>query len=383
METVATPVEAESAPTDAAPQAAKRSRGGRRLLAAALLVALLMAVAGGAFAFANASLSSRYSPGRALLDYFAAQKRGDAAGMMANATFLRPAGSSDDLFQRAAVAAMLQIPQNSDVSDVRILSSTSVDSSASNVRVSMTWAGASRVAVYSVRKDLRETHYLLYNTWRVEVPYATIAISLPNQAGLVTVDGIFVPTSSSSPNSIPAIEGFHTVAMIATSFYEREAKSVDGVDANPTLTFVGSVRSDAKAAIAAMVSAWFVACDAAKYWCPNHTYTAPNDGYRWYLTLPGYGKVYYTAYAYTIDPDLTSSMKIVVSDHLGQAKASGTCAATLTVDGSQTYAFTGRGLLMSPSRAVAGETPQVRGIAPRPEPDLALTSWISFRAGRR
>ena len=130
METVATPVEAESAPTDAAPQAAKGSRGGRRLLAAALLVALLMAVAGGAFAFANASLSSRYSPGRALLDYFAAQKRGDAAGMMANATFLRPAGSSDDLFQRAAVAAMLQIPQNSDVSDVRILSSASVDSSA-------------------------------------------------------------------------------------------------------------------------------------------------------------------------------------------------------------------------------------------------------------
>ncbi|TME21163.1 MAG: hypothetical protein E6I67_08450, partial [Chloroflexi bacterium] len=80
MEAVATPVEAKSAPTDAAPQAAKGSRGGRRLLAAALLVALLMAVAGGAFAFANASLSSRYSPGRALLDYFAAQKRGDAAG---------------------------------------------------------------------------------------------------------------------------------------------------------------------------------------------------------------------------------------------------------------------------------------------------------------
>jgi len=61
METVATPVEARSAPTDAAPQAAKGSRGGRRLLAAALLVALLMAVAGGASAFANASLSSSQS----------------------------------------------------------------------------------------------------------------------------------------------------------------------------------------------------------------------------------------------------------------------------------------------------------------------------------
>src|SRR5438874_5805035 len=170
METVATPVEPESAPTDAAPQAAKRSRGGRRLLAAALLVALLMAVAGGAFAFANASLSSRYSPGRALLDYFAAQKRGDASGMMANATFLRPAGSSDDLFQRAAVAAMLQIPQNSDVSDVRILSSTSVDSSATNVRVSMTWAGASRVD----RKSTR------LNSSHVEISYAVFCLKKKN-----------------------------------------------------------------------------------------------------------------------------------------------------------------------------------------------------------
>jgi len=328
----------ETVQPNVAPQVTKRSRGRWRLVAGVLVLLLLVAFAGLAV-FANETLSSRYSPARATLDYFAAQKRADASGMMANATFLRADGSDTVLFGKDAVAAMLLLPPNTDIRDVKVLSSESVDSSTAWVKLSMTWAGVGRTATYTVRKDPKQPRYVLYNAWRVDVPYSTITVTMPAHAGPVTVDGVF-GRSGDTTGPIPVIEGYHQVTMVGTAFYDRDVKVANAVDASPTVAFAPAVSASAKSSVANMVQGWFLRCDASAHnWCPNHTYNKP-DARDWYWNLPGYGQVYYSTYSYTIDPDLLSGMTIVVTD-TSTAKANGTCKATLTIDGSSTYKFTG------------------------------------------
>ncbi len=330
---VAVPVQPEIAP-----QVARRARRGRRLLAGVLVVLLLAAFAGLAV-YGNETLSTRYSPGRATLDYFAAQKRADAAGMMANANFLRADGSDPILFGKDAVASMLLLPPNSDIRDVKVLSSESIDSSTARIKLSMTWAGVGRTAIYTVRKDPKQPRYVLYNAWRVDVPYSTITVTMPAHAGPVTVDGVFGRSGDTS-GPIAVIEGYHQVTMVGTAFYDRDVRVANAVEASPTVTFAPAVSASAKSAVANVVQGWFQRCDASAHnWCPNHTYNKP-DARDWYWTLPGYGQVYYSTYSYTIDPDLISGMTILVTD-TSAAKANGTCKATLTIDGSTTYRFTG------------------------------------------
>jgi hypothetical protein len=309
---------------------------------AAGLVVLTLGILGLGGGFANAALSQTYSPAQATLDYFAAQKRGDADGMMANATFLRGDGSAKELFDKAAVSAMLQAPQNSDLKNVKVTSTQSVDSSTSKVTVSMTWAGTDRTATYTVRKDSAQVHYLLYNSWRVEIPFATISVTLPNQPGVVQVDGIYVPAGSSS-TSIQVIAGYHQVTMVGTSFYDADTKVAIAVDAYPSVTLDGKASAAAIAAAAAAIKVSFNNCDASKYdECPNHTYTAPNNpNYIYYLTMPGYPEIDYSTYVFTIDGDPTTGMKLIVMAETNKVTASGTCASTLTVDGSKKYSFTG------------------------------------------
>lgn len=313
----------------------------RRWQAVGLMV-LTLGILGTGGALANAALSHRYSPAQATLDYFAAQKRGDADGMVANATFLRGDGSAKEFFGSAAVSAMLHAPQNSDVKNVRVTSSESIDSSTSKVTVSMTWAGADRTSTYIVRKDSRQANYLFYNSWRVEIPYATISVSLPNQPGVVQVDGVYVPSGSSS-TSIDVIGGYHQVTMVRTSFYDADTKVANAVDANPSITLEGKVSSGTIAAAATAIKVSFNNCDASKYdECPNHTYTAPNNpNYIYYLTMPGYPEIDYSSYVFTIDGDPTAGMKLIVMAEMDRVNANGTCGSTLTVDGSKKYAFTG------------------------------------------
>ena len=338
MASVEASAAAEQGQPDVAPQAARKSRRGWRLVAGVLVALVLVAFAGLAV-FANETLSARYSPVRATLDYFAAQKRADAAGMMAGANFLRADGSDTVLFGKEAVAAMLLLQPNTDISDVKVLSSESVDSSTARVKVSMTWAGVARNATYTVRKDPKQPRYVLYNAWRVDVPYSTISVTMPAHAGPVTVDGVF-GRSGDTPGPIAVIEGYHQVTMVGTAFYDRDVKVANAVDASPTVTFAPAVSASAKSAVASMVQGWFQRCDASAHnWCPNHTYNKP-DARDWYWNLPGYGQVFYSTYSYTIDPDLISGMTITVSD-TNTAKANGTCKATLTIDGSATYKFTG------------------------------------------
>ncbi len=308
-------------------------------MVAGVLVLLLLVAFAGLAAYGNETLSTRYSPGRATLDYFAAQKRADSAGMMANANFLRADGADPILFAKDAVAAMLLLPPNTDLRDAKVLSSESIDSSTARIKLSMNWAGVARTATYTVRKDPKQPRYVLYNVWRVDVPYSTITVTMPAHAGPVTVDGVY-GRSGDLAGPIPVIEGYHQVTMVGTAFYDRDVRVTNAVDASPTVTFAPAVSTSAKSAAANMVQGWFQRCDASTHnWCPNHTYNKP-DARDWYLTLHGYGQVFYSTYSYTIDPDLIAGMTIVVTD-TSAAKANGTCKATLTIDGSTTYRFTG------------------------------------------
>ncbi|HSS61474.1 MAG TPA: hypothetical protein VLK30_08460 [Candidatus Limnocylindrales bacterium] len=339
MATADAPAPSETSPPALAPEVARRSRARRRLVAG-VLTAFLVLAAGGLAAYANGSLSSRYSAGQAALDYFAAMKRGDAVGVMANATFLRGAGTDDVLFGKEAVTSMLLLKSNTDINHVSVVSSNSVDSTTANVKISMTWAGVDRTATYKVHRDPSQVHYLFYDSWRVDVPYATISVAMPPHSGAFTVDGVF-GRSGDSAAPVQVIEGYHQVTMVGTPFVDRDSKIANAVDANPNVTFTGGISASAKAAVADIVHGWFTRCDASTHnWCPDHTYTAQDPGDVWYWSLAGYGNVYFTTYSYTIDPDVMSGVSIVLTD-TNKAKANGTCKAILTVDGSRTYGFTG------------------------------------------
>ena len=331
------PAAAEVAAAPPVPAPSLRRVGRRGLVIALIVVLVVVAAGGGSAALANAALSSKYSPGQAALDYFAAQQRGDATGMMANATFPH-ADPRSPFFDKTAVAAMLRTRDNSDLKNVKVLSITGVDANTSWVVVSMTWAGSSRTAKYPVRRDKSQTHLVFYNSWRVEVPSNTINFSLPNQPGLVTVDGIIA-----SSKFAEVISGYHTVTMAAGSFYDPSSKIANAVDAETTVQLDGNVSAAAMSTAAASVKDTLNNhCDAAKYSeCPGHTYSAPNDGQTWYLQEPGYPEIDFKTYVFTFTSDPTAGMKVVVGTDAGQLTASGTCATTLTVNGSQTYGFTG------------------------------------------
>jgi hypothetical protein len=156
------------------------------------------------------------------------------------------------------------------------------------------------------------------------------------------VDGIFVPFGSSS-TSIKVIAGYHALTMDTTSFYDPETKEVNGVDADPIVAFTGNISGVATTAAGDSIKdSLNNHCDAAKTSiCPGHTYQAPNDGSIWYLTMPGYGEIDYKTYLFTFSRDPTSDIKLVVTGERNKMTATGTCATTLTVEGSRNYAFTG------------------------------------------
>jgi hypothetical protein len=305
------------------------------VLAATLLEILVL---GGGGVAAYELRSSLYSPERAVTDYFAAQGRGDVSGMMANATFL--VGSNPEFFNQSAIASMMQLPQNRDIHDVKVVSSQVIDATVQSVSVSMIWAGQHRSQTYTVRKDNSRFRDFVFRSWRIVIPFVTIHITLPNQPGPIQVDGITPATSDVS--TVQAVDGYHRVTMSANDFYERATQVVDGVDSPPTAEFALAVSSGAVAMAAAAVKLAFPTCDAAAYTgCLNHTYSAPNDGRLWFFDLPGYGRVFWTTYRVTLVGDPTSDMKLVVPPDAGKLNASGTCTVTVTFDGQRNYNLAG------------------------------------------
>jgi hypothetical protein len=323
----------------AATRGPSNAAGRRNLWLVVLAVALLeILVLGGGGVGEYELRSSYYSPERAVTDYFAAQGRGDVSGMMANATFQQ--GANVEFFRQPGIASMMAIAQNKDVRNVKLVSTHAIDGTTQAVAVSLTWAGQQHTQTYTVRKDNSRFRDLIYRSWRIVVPFVTIHITLPNQPGPIQVDGITPATTDVS--TIQAVEGYHSVTMNANAFYDRTSQVVDGVDGTPSAAFAPAVSSGAIAMAAAAVKLAFPNCDATAYpGCLNHTYSAPNDGRRYYFDLPGYGQVFWSTYRVTMVGDPTSDMKLVVPTDAGKVNASGTCTVTVTFDGNGTYNLAG------------------------------------------
>jgi uncharacterized membrane protein len=326
-------------PSAFAPPRPKRGRS-RKLLIVGIVAVFLILVLGGGAVLVNASLSSTYSSKRAVTDYFAAQARGDVNAMMSNATFVNADTTSSQFFTKAAVTAMMSTAENRAISNVAVTSAQDLDSSTSKLTVSMTWNGTPRTQTYVVRKDASRVHDFFYNSWRVEIPSTNINVNLPNQPGDVQVDGISV----TSALLITVIQGYHTVTMLNTAFYDETSQTADAADAAPTVTFPSKMGAVAMAAAVAAVKAAFanVTCDASKYYnCPGHAYKVPaTDAYD-VLEAAGGNINAYSSWSIAFTGDPTTGMTLVITTDAGKVTASGACAMTLTVDGSHKYNFKG------------------------------------------
>jgi hypothetical protein len=312
----------------------------RRLVLGAIGV-LVIALAAGAV-LANASLSQTYSASQAVQDYYAAMAHRDADGMVANATFLKGEGSYSYFFGKPAAEGMLKLPANSDIHNVKITADRQIDGSSRAITISMVWNGKARSETLTVRKDPAQVHWLFYSSWRVEIPSTQIHVTLPNQAGIVSLDGI--PGSSDNRTAIQAIQGFHRVTMAATTLLESTSQDVDAVDSPATVKLAGTIRASALEAAGKAVKEGLTSseCDSKKYdGCFNHTYSAPDRNFIYYFPLPGYGNVNYTKYVSALTNDPAVGMKLTVEAETGKVSVSGSCTETLTVDGSRQYKLKG------------------------------------------
>jgi len=99
--------------------------------------------------------------------------------------------------------------------------------------VTMTWGGHHVVRAYMVHKDLTRIHYNFYPSWRLDIPFATIQLSLPNQPGAISVDGLTLPQGATK--SIEVIQGFHTVTMDGTDLYDKASAAADAVEGSANI----------------------------------------------------------------------------------------------------------------------------------------------------
>ena len=134
---------------------------------------------------------------------------------------------------------MIAIPQNTDIKDVNVASTTIVDSNTSTVNVTMTWGGHHVVRAYMVHKDLTRVHYNFYPSWRLDIPFATIQLSLPNQPGSISVDGQTLPQGATK--TLEVIQGYHTVTMDGTDLYDTVSAAADAIEGSATIAFPGTL----------------------------------------------------------------------------------------------------------------------------------------------
>src|SRR5258706_5389911 len=339
-ESIGVPVqETPQASLAIAPPPAKRRP--RRLLVGGIIATLLVLGLGGGGLVANASLSATYSPGRAVTEYLAAQSRGDARYMLANANYLKGDTGADQLFGKDALTSMMALPDNREISNVKVTRVLEVDSTTSNVTVSMTWAGHDRAQTYTVQRDKSRSHYALYNSWLVDIPASTISVALPVQPGSLAVDGVYAPAGA----VISVIQGVHTVTMHRTPFYDELNQTADAVDGTATVTFNATLTADAVAAAADSIRDSFrpvnIACDPATAPdCVGHVYKVPAN---WFYVIPMAGRlvIAYKSLVFTQTGDPTAGMKLVVDTEPGKIQATGVCSMQMVVDGSKTYRYKG------------------------------------------
>lgn len=233
---------------------------------------------------------------------------------------------------------MLKLPANSDLKNVSIKSDRVIDDSSRQITVSMTWHGTNQTQTLTVRKDPSRLHWLLYPSWRVEIPSTLIRVTLPNQAGMVSLDGI--PAPNENQTAVLAIQGFHQLTMAQTPLYDTDSQNVDATESSATVTLKGSIRASAlQLAVKAGLSS---SCDPSKYnGCFNHTYNAPDHNFIYYFTLPGYGNVDYNSYVNTLNGDPTAGITLTVEAATAKVSVSATCNTTVTVDRTRSYNMKG------------------------------------------
>jgi hypothetical protein len=263
--------------------------------------------------------------------------------MTANANYLKGDGSYSQYFEAGGLRSMLALPQNTDIQDVKVASTTVVDANTRTVNVTMTWAGHHVVRAYAVHRDLARVHYGFYNSWRIDIPFTSISISLPNQPGSIDVDGLTLPQGAIK--NIQVVQGFHKVTMASSDLYDTASANADAIDSGASVVFPSTISAKAFAASAATVKRAFNSCDKAsnaRHECLGHTYFAPVEAnFVYFFDLPGYGQVVYTKFLLSLTSDPTKGMKLVVSADSHKLAASGTCAYTMTVDGTRKYSFKG------------------------------------------
>jgi len=320
-----------------------RAGGSRTLMIVGIVAAFLVVVlAAGAF-LANASLSSTYSPGKAVTDYFAAQARGDSGYMWANANYLKGDGAQETLFNSAAVAAMAGVRENQAVSGVSVTSTTQLDSATDKVAVSLSWNGNQVSETYTLHKDTTRTHFVFYSNWKIDIPASTIAVTLPNQAGAVSVDGIPV-----SGTSVSVIQGYHKVTMDQTPLYDVDDESINALGPLATVAFKSTLSPTAMSGAQDAIKTTFAqaadwaGCDVNQYIdCPYHTYKTP-AGYAGFNLTTAAGTISGTTkWVFVFSGDPTAGMQLTVTSTTNKVTASGICHMTLTVDGSKKYEFSG------------------------------------------
>jgi hypothetical protein len=328
-------------PSDAATPTPPARRRSRRLLMTGAIAAVLVLGLAVLLILANSALSAAYSPTRATLDYFAAQQRGDVDAMWANASYVRGEGAYSDFFNRFALASMMKVKENRDVRNVKVVSVNAVDANTSTVNVSLSWGGVQRSLQLTVRKDTSNVHWLIYPSWRIEIPSSTIELTLPAQGGRLLIDSIENPPGASR-STVTSIMGYHQVLMGATDLYVASSQTVDAV-ASTTATLTGTLSETTIAAANTAVRDNLTnSCDAGKYDdCPGHTYTAPDQNFIYYMPVPGHGNVDYTKYTFTLTGNPTSGMTLTVRADPGKVAVSGTCTTTLTVNGRTSYNLKG------------------------------------------
>ncbi len=316
--------------TEPAP-APTRHRGIRRrvwlIVGGVFLLLLLLAGVLGTLA-----LNRAYGSKAMLTTYLKAQVKGDVDTMWQNASLQRPDGSYNVFFNKDAFAATMRQPANRPFASFSIDEIKSVDADRSTATVRLTSPAGSTTQAIDLVTDSSARHLLVYPSWKIVVPAGALRLSLPNQAGVVRIDGIAVPDSVK--NSIAVIAGAHHVYMAESRLLQAaEADVTAAPDSDGSVAFDGKLKPEVASAAVDAVKQVFSNCDAAKYRrCLGHTYTAPRDGYQYFLTIEDGSNVFYTHYTEALVGDPTATMKETIEAADGTLSVSGSCTSRLTTD---------------------------------------------------
>jgi hypothetical protein len=291
---------------------------------------LLVLVLGGVGA--NLVLANAYGPEAVLTAYLKAQVQGDLDTMWRNASLERPDGSYNAFFDKDAFVAMMRHPDSRPFASFSIQQIKNLDGNRSTATVRLTSPARSTTQTFALAKDSNARHFLVYPSWKVIVPTAVLHLSLPNQAGNIRIDTIAVPDSVK--NSIGVIAGVHHVYMAESPLLQAAEADVTSIPfSDGSITFDGKLKPEVLKAAADEVTRSLNSCDAAKdRYCIGHTYTAPNDGFEYFLTAPDGSSVFYRHYTVTLVGDPTATMTETIEAGDGKLSVSGPCTSRLMTD---------------------------------------------------